>query len=449
MAREVLDVFGRSHSPKVVFTMPPPSVKAAAREREQAEQPAEVPPNRQHPRVADPNVLAALGEGRRTNRLKRAIWISITVLLIIGIGVAVIRWRARAVPAAYEFGEVVRGDLHLVVTATGTLEAKKTVEIGAEVTGKITEVFVDYNDQVKQGQALATIDPEQLRASTEQSRAELSAARATVLEARASSEETQLAAARAEQQHQKGLISAQQLEAARAAAARAKAALSSAEARTVLSRASLGLASTRLEKTKIVSPIDGIVLSRAVEPGQTVTAGFQTPILFKLAEDLSQMRLAISVDEADIGRVREGLTATFAVDAYPERQFSSRVVSVRNEPKISQNVVTYQAVLEVDNSERLLRPGMTATASVIAETLSSVVLVPSEAFRFVPPEKPGAKKLPPAPKGPRERRVFVLKDGVPTPVTVKVGASDGNVSVIESDQLVPGSKVILDVTEGP
>lgn len=429
--------------------MPPPEVQAVAREREQAEQPAAVP--REHPqqRVADPAVLAALGAGRKTNRLKRTSWIVLLLLMVIGLGVGVYRWRSRVVPAAYEFGDVVRGDLHLAVTATGTLEAKKTVEIGAEVTGKITEVFVDYNDQVKRGQALATIDPEQLRASTEQSRAELSAARATVLEARASSEEMELAAARAEQQHQKGLISLQQLEAARAAAARAKAALSSAEARTVLSRASLGLASTRLEKTKILSPIDGIVLSRAVEPGQTVTAGFQTPILFKLAEDLSQMRLAISVDEADIGRVREGLRATFAVDAYPEREFSSRVVSVRNEPKISQNVVTYQAVLEVDNSERLLRPGMTATASVIAETLSAVVLVPSEAFRFVPPEQTGSKKLPPPPKGPRERRVFVLKDGLPTPLTVKIGPSDGNVTVIESDHLAPGTKVVLDVTGGP
>ncbi|MGE5784344.1 MAG: efflux RND transporter periplasmic adaptor subunit, partial [Myxococcales bacterium] len=341
-----------------------------------------------------------------------------------------------------------RGDLQLVVTATGTLEAKKTVEIGAEVTGKVTRVAVDYNDVVKKGQELATIDPEQLRATTQQSRAELSAARATVLEARASAEETELAAGRAEQQHQRGLISSQQLEAARAAAARAKAALASAQARTVLSQASLGLASTRLEKTQIISPIDGIVLSRAVEPGQTVTAGFQTPILFKLAEDLSQMRLAVAIDEADIGRVREGLTATFTVDAYPDREFSSRVVSVRYEPKVSQNVVTYQAVLEVDNSERLLRPGMTATASVVSETIKNVVLVPSEAFRFTPPEKPG-KKLPPPPKNPRERRVFVLNQGQPVPVVVKVGQSDGSVSVIESDNLAPGTKVILDLAEVP
>lgn len=430
--------------------MPPSDVKAAARER--AEEPPQlpaVPQDAARERVADPSVLSVLGKGRKKSRLRRWILVTILLMMVAGVGVGVFKWRSRPKPLGYEFGDVVRSDLHLIVTATGTLEAKKTVEIGAEVTGKITDVYVDYNDDVKQGQELAIIDPEQLRASTEQSRAELSAARATVLEARASAEETALAAARAEEQHQRGLISSQQLESARAAAARAKAALSSAEARTVLSRASLGLASTRLEKTKIVSPIDGIVLSRAVEPGQTVTAGFQTPILFKLAEDLSQMRLAISVDEADIGRVREGLKATFTVDAYPEREFSSRVVSVRNEPKISQNVVTYQAVLEVDNSERLLRPGMTATASVVAETLNAVVLVPSEAFRFVPPERPGQKKLPPPPKTARERRVFVLRNEVPTPVIVKVGPSDGNVTVIESDNLTPGTKVILDVAEAP
>jgi HlyD family secretion protein len=400
------------------------------------------------PRAVDPAVLAALGAGRQRSRMKRILWIVFLVLGVAATAFGVYRWRSRVKALGYEFGEVRRDDLRLVVTATGTLEANKTVEIGAEVTGKVVNVAVDYNDQVKKGQELATIDPEQLRASTQQSRAELSAAQATVIESRASAEETALALARAEEQSKRGLIASQQLEAARAAAARAAAALSSAQARTVLSRASLGLASTRLDKTKILSPIDGIVLSRAVEPGQTVTAGFQTPILFKLAEDLSQMRLAVAVDEADIGQVREGLAATFTVDAYPEREFASRVVSVRNEPKVSGNVVTYQAVLAVDNSERLLRPGMTATANVVSDTLKSVVLVPSEAFRFIPPERPG-KKFAPPPSNPRERRVFVLKGEQPSPVIVKIGRSDGSVTVIESGNLQPGSKVILDVTEAP
>lgn len=399
-------------------------------------------------RVADPAVLAVIGENRKRHRSKRLLWWLVLVGVVAATAFGGWRWRSRIKPLGYEFGDVKRGDLRLVVTATGTLEATTTVEIGAEVTGRVVSVSVDYNDLVKKGQELATIDPEQLRASTQQSRAELAAAQAAVLEAKASAEETSLSVARAEEQAQRGLISLQQLESARAAAARAKAALSSAQARTVLSRASLGLAATRLEKTKIYSPIDGIVLSRAVEPGQTVTAGFQTPILFKLAEDLSKMQLAVAVDEADIGRVREGLRATFTVDAYPEREFSSRVVSVRNEPTVSQNVVTYQAVLEVDNSERLLRPGMTATASVVSETLKSVLMLPSEAFRFTPPERPG-KKLPPPPGNRRERRVFVLRGAEPVPIIVKIGPSDGNVTVIESGNIEPGSKVILDVVEGP
>jgi HlyD family secretion protein len=412
-------------------------------------QQAEIAPAVTTKRAADPAVVAVLQTSRKKSKTKRVLLILLVVLVAAATAYGVHRWRTRAKSPGYELSEVRQGDLRLVVTATGTLEAKKTVEIGAEVTGRVTRVAVDYNDIVKKGQELATIDPEQLRASTEQSRAELSAARATVLEARATATETALAAARAEEQSKRGLISPQQLETARATAARAEAALSSAEARTLLSRASLGLASTRLEKTKIVSPIDGIVLSRAVEPGQTVTAGFQTPIMFKLAEDLSQMRLATAVDEADIGRVRAGLIATFTVDAYPDREFSSRVLSVRNEPKVSQNVVTYQAVLEVDNTERLLRPGMTATASVVSETLKSVVLVSSEAFRFIPPERPGKKKLPPAPTNPRERRVFVLEGEQPKPIIVKIGASDGNVTVVESGNLAPGTKVILDVIEAP
>jgi HlyD family secretion protein len=400
------------------------------------------------PRAVDPAIWAVLSQVRKKSKMKRLGLIIILVLLAAATAFGVYRWRSRPTVQGFEFGDVTKGDLRIVVTATGTLEAKKTVEIGAEVTGKVVSVAVDFNDVVKKGQELATIDPEQLRASTQQSRAELSAAQATVLETRASAEETMLAAARAEEQAKRGLISSQQLEAARAAAARAKAAQSSAEARTVLSRASLGLASTRLEKTKILSPIDGIVLSRSVEPGQTVTAGFQTPILFKLAEDLAQMRLIVEVDEADIGRVREGLSASFTVDAYPEREFPSRVVSVRNEPKVAQNVVTYQAVLAVENTERLLRPGMTATARVVAETLKSVVQVPSEAFRFVPPARPGKKSALP-PTDPRQRRVFVLAGAQPSPVIVKIGQSDGTVTVVESGNLPVGSKVILDLLETP
>jgi len=433
----------RSYRAPIAMPGTTPSSSKQA-ERNLSDASASEPP----PRVADPAVLAALGEVRQKGRTKRWILGLGLVLVVVATTFGIYRWRTRPNASVFEFGEVTQSDLRIVVTATGTLEAKKTVEIGAEVTGKVVSVAVDYNDVVKKGQELATIDPEQLRASTQQSRAELSAAQATVLETRASVEETSLAVARAEEQSRRGLISPQQLETARAAAARAKATLSSAEARTVLSRASLGLASTRLEKTKIVSPIDGIVLSRSVEPGQTVTAGFQTPILFKLAEDLSQMRLIVEVDEADIGRVREGMIATFAVDAYPDREFLSRVISVRNEPKVSQNVVTYQAVLAVENTERLLRPGMTATAKVVSETLKSVIQVPSESFRFVPPARPGLK-IAPLPTDPLQRRVFVLKGETPTPVIVKIGQSDGTVTVVVSGNLPVGSKVILDLLEAP
>jgi HlyD family secretion protein len=307
---------------------------------------------------------------------------------------------------------------------------------------------------VKKGQILAQIDPEQLRAAADEARAQVASASAAIRLAKATKVESALAAERAKQQAAEQLISRHDLEAAVATAERAEASLQSANASATLANAGLKSALSKLEKATILSPIDGIVLSRLVEPGATVTAGFTTPVLFKLAQDLTQMRLNVDIDESDIGRVREGLDATFTVDAFPDRTFPAKLYSLRNEPKTTSNVVTYSAVLSVDNAERLLRPGMTCTTTIVAETHHDVLVVPNAALRFAPPVVggPGAdsKKTAGVEGDHREKqRVFVLKGTTPTAVPVRVGATDGIVSEIVSGEVQVGTQVITDVKVKP
>jgi HlyD family secretion protein len=388
---------------------------------------------------------------------KRAVWIVVAIVAALAVGLLVVRARrgaAASAAPAFELAEVKRSDVKVTVTATGLLQSVTTVEVGAEVTGKVLSVRVDANDAVKKGQILAEIDPEQLRAAVDEAAAQVSSAAAAIRLAKATKTETAQAADRARAQAAEQLISRHDLEAAVAAAERAEANLQSSVASATLANAGLKLARSKLAKTTIISPIDGIVLSRLVEPGATVTAGFTTPVLFKLAQDLTQMRLNVDIDESDIGRVREGLDATFTVDAYPDKTFPSKLYSLRNEPKTTSNVVTYQAVLSVDNAERLLRPGMTCTATIVAETRKDVLVVPNAALRFAPPVKggPGAdsKKTAGVEGDRREKqRVFVLKGLTPTPVSVRVGATDGTISEIVSGDIQAGTPVITDVKVMP
>lgn len=408
-----------------------------------------------HPGVGAPaqhdgdDIQKTLGLGKR-HRGRRALRI-ITVLLAIAavVALAIRFYQSRAAKGQprYETVALATGDLLVTATATGRVEGLNTVEVGAEVSGRILRVHKDFNDQVKKGQILAEIDPEQLRAAVAQAKAQAASARAAIAEAQATLTQTALAASRARAMFADNLSSKATVETAEAASARAKAALGSARAQASLAEASLAQAQYRLDRTVIVSPIDGIVLARSIEPGQTVTAGFTTPILFKLAENLTQMTLHVDIDEADIGRVREGLEATFTVDAYPNRAFPSKVQSIRNEPKISQNVVTYEGVLAVDNAERLLRPGMTATATIIVETRRGALLVPNAALRFAPKD-PNAKKgaQPAPPEKPGERHAFVLEGGKPVSLPLRVGASDGRMTEVLSGAGA-GTQVILDTVE--
>ena len=363
------------------------------------------------------------------------------------LGVRAVRARAAGRQPSFVSQPARKADVLVTVTATGTLEAVTLVEVGAEVTGRVQKLTVGENDRVKKGQVLAVIDPEQLQAALDQAAAQVAVADAAILQAKATLAEAALVLERNRKLREQGLLGQAELDASSANQQRAEAALASAKANAALARAAHKLARSRLDKTTIVSPIDGVVLSRQVELGQTVTAGFQTPVLFRLAEDLTRMRVKAAIDEADVGRVRPGLSASFVVEAYPDRKFPSRVSSLGNDPKTTQNVVTYQAHLSVDNADGALRPGMTCTATIVAETKKDVLVVPNAALRFVPPapRTGGPPKPPPAPDD--KRRVYVLSGGKPLAVEVKTGATDGLVTELVSASLAPDTEVLVDVVE--
>jgi len=399
----------------------------------------------------DPDVVRTLGLDANS---KRKSWIraAVTLLVLVIVSALIVMWmqaRKRANAPAFQTAAITRGDLEVKVTATGTIQGLNTVEVGAEVSGRVAKVFVDFNDRVEEGQLLAEIDPDQARAAVEEAKARVMAAEANIRQARATVAETKAQAERAKSQVEKGLISQRDFETAEAAAIRAEANLASAQADATLSRAALKSAEYRLERTKIVAPIAGIVLSRLIEPGQTVNAGFQTPVLFKLTEDLSRMSLHVYVDEADVGRVKEGQEATFTVDAYPGRQFESKVLSLRNEPRTEQNVVSYEAVLAVNNNELLLRPGMTATASIMADARRGVLLAPNAALRFVPPQSgpPGPPGAPQADSS-AGKRLWVLREGRPAAIEVEVGPTDGLMTEV-SGEIAEGTEVLTDIAEKP
>jgi len=364
----------------------------------------------------------------------------------------------------YQTAEVRRGNLTIAVTATGTLEPVNQVDVGSELSGIIDAVEVDYNDRVKVGQLLARLDTDKLQALVLQSQAALEAAQAKVLEVQATVLETQLKSQRCERLAAKNMCSQEDVESSQAANKRALAEEGSAKAQVSKARAKLDADQTNLAKAVIHSPIDGIVLVRNVEPGQTVAATLQAPVLFTLAEDLAKMELHVDVDEADVGLVEAGQTAHFTVDAYPERTFPARITQVRYGSQTVGGVVTYETVLNVDNSDFSLRPGMTATADITVKKIENIILVPNAALRFTPPEQEERVKSrggslisqlmprPPAAKKPREeavedkkqQQVWTLHDGQAIAITVTTGSTDGIMAEVTGGDIEPGIALIVD-----
>jgi HlyD family secretion protein len=365
----------------------------------------------------------------------------------------------------YKTQEAKQGDLVVRVTATGTLEPTNEVEVGSEISGIVKTVGADYNDKVKVDQVLARIDTSKYEAQETQLKAALEAAQARILQAKATLNETQTKLAQLQRVRElsNGKVPSQtEFDAAQAAFERAKADGASAAAAVAQAEATLKATQTDIGKAVIRSPINGVVLTRSVEPGQTVAAAFQAPVLFTLAEDLTQMELHVDVDEADIGQVKEGQEATFNVSAYLDRTFEAKIVQTRFGSETVDGVVTYETVLQVDNADLSLRPGMTATAEIVVQKVRNALLVPNAALRFSPPAQ-GPKRVsrglvgmmlpgPPRFGAPQEtvdmnkkqQTVWVLQEGQPVAVSVTVGASDDVMTEILSGDLKPDTPVIVD-----
>lgn len=390
--------------------------------------------------------------------------------LTLAILAALLLWNAggRSTGLHYLTQEARRGDLTVMVTATGNLQPTNQVDVGIEVSGTVASVEVDYNDSVRIGQVLARLDTSRLEAQARKAEASLDAAHARVAQMQATLTETGATLARLRAMHKKTggkLPSQQELDTAEASFKRAQTEVASARATVAESAATLKLTQTDLTKAVIRSPIDGIVLVRAVEPGQTLAASFQSPILFTLAEDLTQMELHVDVDEADVGQVKQAQAATFTVDAYPDRRFPAQVAQVRYGAQTVAGVTTYKTVLNVDNADLALRPGMTATADILVQKVGDALLIPNAALRFTPPARADESKrsgsmigmlLPRPPRSaPKARvietnhgadqRVWALRDGQPQEVAIKVGATNGVLTQVLSGAIEPGMALITDV----
>lgn len=363
-------------------------------------------------------------------RVRGLLWVA-AALLVAGAWYAL---RPPPPPPQWVQEPVTTASLTLAVTATGTLKPVNQVTVGAEVSGRLDEILVDYNDPVRKGQVLARINTEELEARAVQ-------ARAGVAQAEASLAKAEHDFRRASNLRERGFGSEEAQDQAVVARDVARAALASA-------RAARDQAEVFLEKAVIRSPIDGIVLDRKVEPGQTVAAAFQTPELFIIASDLAHLELTVDIDEADIGEVRVGQAATFSVYTYPTITFAARVKELRNAARTIERVVTYQGVLDADNGEGLLRPGMTATADIVVRTAAEALTVANSVLRFVPPDDlagNAAREL--GPLAPGEGRLWrVAPDGrTVLPRTVRLGISDGRRTEVLDGGVEPGEAFVTDL----
>ncbi len=345
----------------------------------------------------------------------------------------------------YDTAPVDRGRLVARVTASGTLSALVNVSVGAQVSGTIQKLYVDFNSPVKKNQELAQIDQRLFLANLEQAKANVVNAKGTLANAKAQERSASLLYERDKLLFKKGLLAQGDLDTAQAAAEGDAGQVEAAEGALAQCMAALNQSEVNLKYTTIVSPIDGVVISRSIDIGQTVAASFQTPTLFTIAQDLTHMQVDTSVAEADVGHLQEGMEATFTVDAYPAKTFHGKVRQVRYNPQTVQNVVTYDAVLDVDNKSLELRPGMTANATFIYADRPDVLRVPNAALRVHPPaDISGHQHSKPPPASPNHRTVWVASDGEPRPVQVVSGVTDGNVTEIVEGELEVGDKVVTE-----
>jgi HlyD family secretion protein len=350
---------------------------------------------------------------------------------------------------SYTTGRVERGAIVTRVSSTGTLNAVTTVQVGTQVSGTIQKLFVDYNSQVKKGQIIAQIDPSIFNSQIEQSQGNYQSAVANLSKLKAVALDAGRTLERNRQLLKEGIVSQSDFDAAETKYREASGAVMAAKGTILQTRGAYRQSQTNLRYATIRSPVDGIVVSRNVDVGQTVAASFQTPTLFTIAQDLTKMQINTSVDEADIGKVTEGQHALFTVDAYPEMQFRGVVSQVRIAPIVTQNVVTYDVVITVENRDLRLKPGMTANVSIEVMRKDNVLMIPSAALRFKPATNgEGTERKTSMERrgrnGAAGQKVFVLKDGKPVPIPVQSGATDDSYVELIRGELRPGQEVIVE-----
>ncbi|MEW5722235.1 MAG: efflux RND transporter periplasmic adaptor subunit [Thermodesulfobacteriota bacterium] len=410
-------------------------------------------------------------------RFPRRKWYFIIILICLPVAAALVLkfWPAGGSQSgvSYKTEKAVRGELTVTVSATGTLKPVNQVDVGTEISGTLKTVEVDFNDPVKQDQVLARLDTTKLEAQKLQNEAALAVAEAELQSARADLVEAKTSLDRLWRVYKLSegkMPSRQDLDTAQAKHKKALAQVEVGKANVAKAQAAKEATESDLSKAIIRAPIDGIVLDRQVEVGQTVAASLQTPVLFTLAEDLTRMYLYVSVDEADVGQVREGQSATFSVDAYPDRQFPAHITQVRYTPQTESGVVTYICLLSVDNFDLLLRPGMTATADILVRKTQDALLVPNAALRFTPADQAAPSEEAPRQSflsrlmpGPRRRpqgkraqnqsksrpttQVWVLNEGRPFAIPVTTGATDGVVTEIVAGEVKPGQELLVETVQ--
>ncbi len=381
------------------------------------------------------------------------------ILLVLAAAIAgAVFWfnKNKPPPAArYVVSTVTMGDVFESIQSTGQVKPVTEVQIGAQVSGRITKVHVDFNSKVKAGDLLAEIDPQILGAQIDESQARIAAALANVKRSDANLETARVRLERARRVFQEGVGSQQELDSAQGNYDVALADVSSAKAQVAQINATLRSAKTNYAFTKIYSPIDGIVINRAVDPGQTVAASFQTPTLFVIAQDLRKMRVLADIDEADVGRLKESMKADIRVDAFPGETFEGIVSQVRYSPVNQAGVVTYAAVIEVENPDLKLRPGMTATATIHSAEAKGAKRLPNAALRFKPspPKDKDGKPIPqdPLPRlAPGKGRIYVLTDNKPGDEKIElrevdIGITDGVNTALKSE--LGTAEVVTDETD--
>ena len=407
-------------------------------------------------------------------KLKK-IFITIVLILAAG-GAGFAYWRMGNSPKEppYLTVPVSRANVRQVVSSTGTLQAVTMVLVGSQISGTIARLTADFNTKVTKGQVVAQLDQSKFAARVDETRANLLSAQATLAKSKVSVEDAERTLRRTKELKQRELVSQSELDAAQTNYDAARSQMNVSQAQVGQAQASLNQASIDLGYTVIRSPVDGIVISRNVDVGQTVAASLSAPTLFTIANDLTRMEVHTNVDEADVGNIREGQDVSFTVDAHPNRRFRGKVLQVRNSPQVIQNVVTYDAVVRINNKDMLLKPGMTANVQFLVSEKEDVLTIPNMALRFKPPEEKsetqdllrqeqaraaprvgqrrtsrgGGSDVGGEARRVRQVRVYVMKDGKAQPVDVQAGITDGSKTEVISGELNENDPVIIGMSSG-